>query len=219
MKTKHILLAALCAMLSLTAAAENFNAPRVQVGLRGSLSLSAWNIDESEVLPNFAGGLQVALRVAPFPLYVETGVQYANKGIGLDDRWGGDVNQHELLIPVGVSYHHYFSPSTTIQPFAGFYVAPVFENDGVKCFGSNVDAGVRLAVGFTYKALYAGLGFDVSATGHRSDYFDEGRDHWRDNYRDHWYDDWHDGWDDYWDRHPFNSTFYVTLGVNFVGGK
>jgi|GEM_PF-1361293 len=221
MKTyiRTILLTCCCvAAASLTLAAENMDAPRFELGLRGGVAASAWTYYDADALLMPQGGLSLAFRIARVPLYLETGVYYVDKGARVrDDGWGWyddddylcggwwsdrgygnrhnryaehySVHQPTLQIPLLVSYHHYFNPTLSIRPFAGFYVAPVLNTDDAELFADNVDVGLKVGCGMGIGAFYAGFAFDFSSAGYDHDWDYEG-----------------------------NATLSLTLGINFATG-
>jgi len=192
--------------IALLAPAESMDAPRVEVGLRGGLSVSTWEGCNALVAPQ--GGISLALRIAPVPLYLESGVYYADKGYRQDNYnyWWFDYDysyddynrryherytqhQHTLQIPLVVSYHHYFTPKFSLRPFIGGYVAPVIDNNGEDLFENNCDLGLKVGCGIGYGAFYAALSCDCS------------------------FSNWDNGW--YYENNNAQGTAYLTIGVNF----
>lgn len=201
-------------MLSLAAHAENMDAPRFELGLRGGVSFSNWSYYDCDALAAPQGGLSLAFRVARVPLYLETGVYYMDKGARIEEwgndeyYWGNDwddwgdgyryghsdrryYNSHQptLQIPLLVSYHHYFTPSFSIRPFMGVYVAPVLNTDDGEYFEDNVDVGFKVGCGLGVGAFYGGISCDLSSAGYDYD----------------------------WD-YESNATLSLTVGVNFTAG-
>ena len=58
--------------------------PRVHFGIRGGVSASSYSGDgiKSKIFP--MGGFAVDFKVAPIPLYLESGLYYVNRGYKLD---------------------------------------------------------------------------------------------------------------------------------------
>lgn len=58
--------------------------PRVHLGIRGGVSASSYSGDgiKSKIFP--MGGFAVDFKVAPIPLYLESGLYYVNRGYKLD---------------------------------------------------------------------------------------------------------------------------------------
>lgn len=132
--------------------------PRVHFGIRGGVSSSTYSGDyfKAKVFPT--GGLAVDFKVAPIPLYLESGLYYVNKGFKYKyvDKYDDDSqNNHAIEMPVVVSYHYYFNDKMAIQPFFGGFVSAAFDGPN-----DEVDYGLRLGTGFNYGRAYANIGYD-----------------------------------------------------------
>lgn len=105
--------------------------PRVHFGIRGGVSASSYSLDgmESKIFP--MGGFAVDFKVAPIPLYLESGLYYVNRGYKLDipDEYYDDesTNNQAIEMPIVVSYHYYLNDKMSIQPFFGGFVSQVFD--------------------------------------------------------------------------------------------
>lgn len=156
---KKLVVAMLMAVGCLTSAnaqiVEGLEYPRCHFGIRAGVSSTSFGEgSSSKTFPT--GGLAVDFRIAPIPLYLETGAYYANKGIELDNNYYDySSNNHTVNIPLVVSYHLYFNDNMAIQPyfggFAGYCVSGDYEED----------YGLRFGCGFNYGRLYANVGYDM----------------------------------------------------------
>lgn len=163
--------------------------PHVHFGVRAGLSVSSWSGEGMKALAFPTGGLAVDFKVAPIPLYLETGAYFINKGYKYRRSYDADTYETKHVlggeIPVVASYHYYFTDDMAIQPFFGGFVS--FQDDGY----DNVDAGLRFGTGFNYRRLYANVGYDLGLKNMNGD-------------------------SDYSCKSGF---FFVTIGYNFVGSK
>lgn len=161
---KSIKQLALAAIMLLAGSGMTANAqllsekPHVHFGVRAGLSVSSWSGEGMKALAFPTGGLAVDFKVAPIPLYLETGAYFINKGFKYPTDFDGSNETKHFLggeIPVVASYHYYFTDDMAIQPFFGGFVS--FQDDGHDC----VDAGLRFGTGFNYRRLYANVGYDL----------------------------------------------------------
>ena len=118
------------------------------------------------------------------PIYVETGLLYAEKGGKGDYHGSFTYSMNYLEVPLVLKYMHNFDTRTSLQPFAGVYGAlgvsgqmknfeqreaySVFDDDGFR----RLDAGLRLGCGLQFDFLYAEMGYDLGLTNISRDFFD-----------------------------------------------
>lgn len=165
--------------------------PRVHFGIRGGVSASSYSLDgmESKIFP--MGGFAVDFKVAPIPLYLESGLYYVNRGYKLDipDEYYYDdesTNNQAIEMPIVVSYHYYLNDKMSIQPFFGGFVSQVFDGPF-----DDLDYGLRLGAGFNYGRAYASIGYDFGLK----------------------------NWDYGYDKSFKSGLFFFNIGFNFVGSK
>lgn len=164
--------------------------PRVHFGIRGGVSASSYSLDgmESKIFP--MGGFAVDFKVAPIPLYLESGLYYVNRGYKLDipDEYYDDesTNNQAIEMPIVVSYHYYLNDKMSIQPFFGGFVSQVFDGPF-----DDLDYGLRLGAGFNYGRAYASIGYDFGLK----------------------------NWDYGHDKSFKSGLFFFNIGFNFVGSK
>jgi len=193
---KSIKTLALAAMMLVAGSAMTVKAqllsekPHVHFGVRGGVSVSSYSADGMDSKTYPTAGLAADFKVAPFPLYVETGAYFVNKGYNLNlSEYSKDDGGYDCIgaeIPLVASYHHYFTDNMAIQPFFGGFVSYTFGDEM-----NDVDYGLRFGTGFNYGRLYANIGYDL------------GLKNWAD-----------DGYPS-----NKSGFFFVTLGFNFVGSK
>ena len=127
----------------------------------------------------FVAGIQMAPAT---PLYLETGLQYAEKG---GKNGNVSYNMNYLEVPLVMKYQYKLDPLTSIQPYVGVYGAAgisgsikeqdrrlsysSFADDAFKRF----DAGVRLGCGIQFDHLYAELGYDIGLSNVDRDDFNQ----------------------------------------------
>ncbi|MBP3227401.1 MAG: outer membrane beta-barrel protein [Bacteroidaceae bacterium] len=192
MKTRFFALALLFAGLTLGASAQSYKYPSFHMGLRGGFSTNSFSENGKSLLfPQ--GGIAADFRVAPIPLYFETGAYYMNKGAKDYEKVSysyyslvpekEDVDDHTVYAPVLLSYHLYLNDNMAVQPFAGATVGYGFDSE-------DVEAAIRIGCGFNLGRLYANLGYDIGMTKH-----------------------------DGWPKKYKNNTFFMTIGFNWAGGR
>ena len=225
---KTLLLSLLCMILAMPAMAQpgyrygrGYN-PRIQtvgrhgneyiawhsyyVGLRVGLNTSHVS-SESPLLDGssmksglnigIAAGTQLTYRA---PLFIESGLYYSQKG-GKSDSGNGkftyDLNY--LEVPLLIKYKHFVGNQTSIQPYAGGYLA-VATDGQIKNYGTRTafssfedgyfnrfDGGLKIGCGVGYNMLYLDASYDIGLANIGQDNFD--------------------------DTH--NGCFTINLGVNF----
>ena len=162
-----------CLCMSMTASAQYSRSsssydnsqgyPRFHAGIRAGMYSSVWNEPKNtEALVMPTAGFEFDFRIAPIPLYLETGLHYAN--IGTSVKHDSDLDVHSILMPLMLSYHFYLRDDMAIQPFAGMYGAYIVDSDSeYKYYIKNeIEYGGRLGVGFNWRRLYANIGYDFS---------------------------------------------------------
>lgn len=163
--------------------------PRVHFGIRGGVSASSYSEDgiKSKIFP--MGGFAVDFKVAPIPLYLESGLYYVNRGYKLDDYYYDDesTNNQAIEMPLVVSYHYYLNDKMSIQPFLGGFISQVFDGPF-----DDLDYGLRLGAGFNYGRAYASIGYDFGLK--NFDYYGS-------------------------DNSFKSGLFFFNIGFNFVGSK
>lgn len=225
---KTLLLSLLCMILAMSAMAQpgyrygrGYN-PRIQTVGRHGNELIAWHSyyvglrvglnashvsSESPLLDGssmksglnigIAAGTQLTYRA---PLFIESGLYYSQKG-GKGDSGNGkftyDLNY--LEVPVLIKYKHFVGNQTSIQPYAGGYLA-VATDGQIKNYGTRTafssfedgyfnrfDGGLKIGCGVGYNMLYLDASYDIGLANIGQDNFD--------------------------DTH--NGCFTINLGVNF----
>ena len=211
---KSLLLSLLCMILAMPAMAQpgyrygrGYN-PRVQtvgrhgneyvawhsyyVGLRVGLNASHVNSDsplldgssmKSGLNIGIAAGTQLTYRA---PLFIESGLYYSQKG-GKSDSGSGkftyDLNY--LEVPVIIKYKHFVGNQTSIQPYAGGYLA-VATDGQIKNYGTRTafssyddgyfnrfDGGLKIGCGVGYNMLYLDASYDIGLANIGQDNFDD----------------------------------------------
>lgn len=211
---KTLLLSLLCMILAMPAMAQpgyrygrGYN-PRVQtvgrhgneyvawhsyyVGLRVGLNASHVNSDsplldgssmKSGLNIGIAAGTQLTYRA---PLFIESGLYYSQKG-GKSDSGSGkftyDLNY--LEVPVIIKYKHFVGNQTSIQPYAGGYLA-VATDGQIKNYGTRTafssyddgyfnrfDGGLKIGCGVGYNMLYLDASYDIGLANIGQDNFDD----------------------------------------------
>jgi hypothetical protein len=181
--------------------AQNWkDAPRFHFGIRGAVTESVWtgNVD---ALPFVSGGLAADFRIAPFPLYLESGLYYVNKGYKTQDEYGYTDNNHAVLMPFLVSYHIYATPKLAIQPFVGDFISYSPNSDAY--YDDNYfDYGVRFGCGINYGRIYSNVGFDICLQNHDIETYSGSTSRYN-----------------YDETSESNVTFFWTIGFNIFGGR
>jgi hypothetical protein len=211
---KTLLLSMLCVLLTLPAMAQpgyrygRGYEPRVQTvsrhgnefigwhryyfGLRVGMNASHVNsgsplLDGSGVKTGLnigiAAGTQLSYRA---PLFLETGLYYSQKGgksgSGMD-KFTYDLNY--LEVPLLLKYKHFVGNQTTIQPYAGGYLA--LGTDGnIKNYGTRTafssfengyfnrfDGGLKVGCGVGFNMLYLDASYDIGLANIGQDNFDD----------------------------------------------
>ncbi|MDR0895170.1 MAG: DUF4421 domain-containing protein [Prevotellaceae bacterium] len=131
--------------------------PRFHMGIRAGGTSNTYAGD------GFAfpyGGIAMDFRIAPIPLYIETGFYYMNKGF----RINGSHSNNTAIMPLVSSYHFYLTKKMSIQPFMGGYV-------GYGLDAENIDAGIRVGCGWNFSRLYVNMGYDYGLIKYENYYF------------------------------------------------
>lgn len=174
----------------------------LRVGLNAShVSSESPLLDGSSVKSGLnigiAAGTQLSYRA---PLFIESGLYYSQKG-GKSDSGSGkftyDLNY--LEVPLIIKYKHFVGNQTSIQPYAGGYLA-VATDGQIKNYGTRTafssyddgyfnrfDGGLKIGCGVGYNMLYLDASYDIGLANIGQDNFD--------------------------DTH--NGCFTINLGVNF----
>ncbi len=211
---KTIILSLICMMLALPAIAQpgryygRSPQPRVQTIGRHGNEYIAWHryyfglrvgmnashvSSESPVLDGssvktglnigLAAGTQLTYRA---PLFLETGLYYSQKG-GKSGR-GADKFTYDLNyleVPLLIKYKHFVGNQTSIQPYAGGYLA--LGTDGnIKNYGTRTafssfdngyfnrfDGGLKIGCGVGFNMLYLDASYDIGLSNIGQDNFDD----------------------------------------------
>jgi len=209
---KTLLISLFCMLLALPALAQPGyrygSRPRVQtVGRHGNeyvawhryyfgfrVGLNASHVNSDSPLLNGSGvktGLNIGVAAGTqltyrAPLFIETGLYYTQKG-GKSDSQGGrftyDLNY--LEVPLIIKYKHFVGNQTSIQPYAGGYLA--LGTDGeIKNYGSRTafssyedgyfnrfDGGLKIGCGVGFNMLYLDASYDIGLANIGQDNFDD----------------------------------------------
>lgn len=179
----------LCLLASLafvaTASAQHYQ--RNIIGIRAGLDMSkvSMKVDDGtmELAPlrtSFHVGVtDQILLVRDTPLYLEAGLMLHNKG------YSSDLSKLRLMylqVPVMLNYHFDLGFGFRAIPFVGFYYGLGVHGKLVRdtaqgelktdVFGSDrelsrSDFGARIGVGFTYKNIYLGVGYEGGFVNYR----------------------------------------------------
>jgi hypothetical protein len=130
-----------------------------------------------------AAGTQLTYRA---PLFLETGLYYSQKG-GKSGR-GADKFTYDLNyleVPLLIKYKHFVGNQTSIQPYAGGYLA--LGTDGnIKNYGTRTafssfdngyfnrfDGGLKIGCGVGFNMLYLDASYDIGLSNIGQDNFDD----------------------------------------------
>lgn len=131
---------------------------RFHMGVRGGMTINSYTGDfsslKSAIFPT--GGIAVDFKVAPFPLFVGTGVNYVNYKAKTDI--GGDRDNHSIQVPLIASYHINVAPNLFVNPFVGDFIAINLDKDNM--LDKSVNYGIRLGCGLNYGRLTFDVGYD-----------------------------------------------------------
>ena len=209
---KTLLLSLLCMMMALPVMSQPGyrygSRPRVQtVGRHGNeyvawhsyyfgfrVGLNASHVSSNSPLLNgnglksglnigIAAGTQLSYRA---PLFLESGIYYTQKGGKSDSEAGKftyDLNY--LEVPLILKYKHFVGNQTSIQPYAGGYLA--LGTDGnIKNYGSRTafssyedgyfnrfDGGLKIGCGVGFNMLYLDASYDIGLANIGQDNFDD----------------------------------------------
>ena len=161
---KLLLLATVMLTFVATASAQSVMYPKFHLGVRGGLTVNTPTISDASIdgMVMAYGGIATDFRIAPIPLYIETGVYYMDKGGSITYPWGKhDFDNHFIHIPILVSYHFYLNDNMAVQPFVGFAGGYLTESED---FGG----AVRFGCGYNFKRFYANIGYDIGVTENHS---------------------------------------------------
>lgn len=192
MKTKFFAVIAFMLMgLSLNANAQwnEQRLPRFHMGIRGGLTLNS----DTEVGKGGAlfptGGIGMDFRLAPIPLYLETGAYYMNKRVEWEST-DKAYDDHYAYVPLLVSYHIYIGDKFCIQPFTGITLGYLTEHE-------MVESAARFGCGISIGRFYANMGVDIGATEH----------------------DWYNYDTGYSVSGASYNTVFMTVGFNWAGDR
>ena len=211
---KTLLLSLLCMVLALPAMAQYGypygGRPRVQtVGRHGNeyvawhsyyfglrVGLNASHVSSESPLLNGTGvktGLNIGVAAGTqltyrAPLFIESGLYYSQKG-----GKSGDGNNkftyglNCLEVPLIIKYKHFVGNQTSIQPYAGGYLAIGTDGD-IKNYGTRTafssfddgyfnrfDGGLKIGCGVGFNMLYLDASYDIGLANIGQDNFDDTR--------------------------------------------
>ena len=211
---KTLLLSLLCMVLALPAMAQYGypygGRPRVQtVGRHGNeyvawhsyyfglrVGLNASHVSSESPLLNGTGvktGLNIGVAAGTqltyrAPLFIESGVYYSQKGGKSGDgnnKFTYDLNY--LEVPLIIKYKHFVGNQTSIQPYAGGYLAIGTDGD-IKNYGTRTafssfddgyfnrfDGGLKIGCGVGFNMLYLDASYDIGLANIGQDNFDDTR--------------------------------------------
>lgn len=209
---KTLLLSLLCMVLALPAMAQYGypygGRPRVQtVGRHGNeyvawhsyyfglrVGLNASHVSSESPLLNGTGvktGLNIGVAAGTqltyrAPLFIESGLYYSQKGGKSGDgnnRFTYDLNY--LEVPLIIKYKHFVGNQTSIQPYAGGYLA-VGTDGNIKDYGHRdafssyedgyfrrFDGGIKIGCGVGFNMLYLDASYDIGLANIGQDAFDD----------------------------------------------
>lgn len=167
---KKLLFALIAVMAAITVNAQivkDLEYPRAHFGIRAAFTLNNPTITEyyrGETFsvspgskPFISAGLAADFRLAPLPIYLETGLYYVNRGGGDEYSYfesdNFEIDNNCIDLPFLASYHLYFTDNMSIQPFIGPYVGYSIDREAM-------DYGLRLGLGWNLGRLYASIGYD-----------------------------------------------------------
>ena len=225
---KTLLISLLCTLLAMPALAQpgyGFGygrRPRVQTVERHGNEYVAWHsyyfgfrvglnashvATDSPLLDN--GGVKTGLNIGVAagtqltyraPLFLETGLYYSQKG----GKGGSGNNKltcelNYLEVPLLIKYKHFVGNQTSVQPYAGAYLA-VGTDGQIKNYGSRTafssfeddyfkrfDAGLKIGCGVGFNMVYLDASYDIGLT-----------NTWQESFED-----------------AHNGCFTLNIGVNF----
>jgi hypothetical protein len=205
---KTLLLSILCILLAMPAMAQYGYRPRVQTVGRHGNEYVAWHsyylgfrvgVNASHVATDsplldgggiksglnigFAAGTQLSYRA---PLFLETGLYYTQKGGkggSGHDKVTCELNY--LEVPLLIKYKHFVGHQTSVQPYAGAYLA--LGTDGqIKNYGSRTafssyedgyfkrfDGGLKIGCGVGFNMVYLDASYDIGLSNTMQDSFDD----------------------------------------------
>jgi len=211
---KTVLFALLCMMLALPAAAQSgyrygrAPRPRVQTVGRHGNEMIAWHryyfglrvgmnashvnsesafLDGNKTKAGLNLGFAAGVQLTPYtPLFFESGLYYTQKG---GKSGSGDnkftYNLNYLEIPLLIKYKHFMGNGTSIQPFAGGYLACGVDGN-IKNYGSRqafssfengyfnrFDGGLKIGCGLGFNMLYVDASYDIGLANIGQDDFDD----------------------------------------------
>lgn len=141
---------------------------RFHMGVRGGMTINSYTKDlkdaKSAVFPT--GGIALDFKVAPFPLYVGTAVNYVNYAVMGKTMSGNDQKKdvHAIQVPITVSYHINVAPNLFVNPFIGEFMAVAVSKDGYgtkEAIDKDFNYGLRAGVGINYGRLTFDVGYDL----------------------------------------------------------
>ena len=211
---RTIILSLLCMILALPAMSQprypygrGYN-PRVQTvgrhgneyvawhsyyfGLRVGLNASHVNSESPQLNgSSMKSGLNIGLAAGTqltwrSPLFLESGLYYSQKGGKSGsgpDKFTYDLNY--LEVPLLIKYKHFVGNQTSVQPYAGGYLAVATDGD-IKNYGSRTafssfdngyfnrfDGGLKIGCGVGFNMLYLDASYDIGLANIGQDNFDD----------------------------------------------
>ena len=168
---------------------------RFHMGVRGGMTINSYTKDlkdaKSAIFPT--GGIALDFKVAPFPLYVGTAVNYVNYAYKLDTKYVNDKKWdiHAIQVPIIVSYHSYHinvAPNLFVNPFVGEFMAVAVSKEGG--IDKSFNYGLRAGCGLNFGKLTFDVGYDLGLANLGKGSFE-----------------------------TRTGTFFMTLGYNWLGSR
>ena len=153
-----------------------FGLPKMHLGIRAGVSSNSLGSPYDALVDLHLAVMGDLKIIQNSPIYIESGLQLINRGF----KYGDVQNALALDIPILGSYHFSLANNMFLQPFTGPYIGYNFEYE-------DVEYGLRLGCGFSWKKLYANMGYDFGL-----------------NKLENYYDDYKTG------------TFFISVGWNFI---
>jgi hypothetical protein len=135
---------------------------RFHMGIRGGLTSNSWTHYDPLLFPT--GGIALDFQVAPVPIFLGIGMNYANLGFKYDSYGDTEtVDAHSIHMPLTASYHINVAPNLFINPFAGpffsYDLTDIEDEDDID--DSRFNYGFRVGCGMNFGRLTFDLGYDL----------------------------------------------------------
>lgn len=168
--------------------ADTYYGFRMGLGI-GTVNSDSKYLDGSDAKTGLNVGFAIGTRIAPVPLYFESGLYYTEKGgkskiDGSKFTYGLDY----LEVPLVFKYKIFASPDVSIEPFMGGFLScgvagkikDFNQREAYHSFDSDIDphfhrfdGGVRLGCGASFQMLYVEASYDIGLANVGNDDFDD----------------------------------------------